>query len=189
MLVFVDELMGHKAMDSPKTAYDKAKMTLTAKSKRAKAVLEVVENNQHKVNILISTSVGQDSAFQGAAILGQDDSIMLWDPQKQFPILVDVSEKEVENKMTKKTMTKTFAKIAPLPPEIVLLHEFGHIAQYMGELPTYVTLFKAGDIAAIEADNLKRNEWPVCEDYGLAKRSTYLHYDGSAVASKWSIAK
>ncbi len=187
MLKFVTELMGHKAMDSPKGAYEKAKINLTAKSKRAKEVLDKVESSQHVVQILISTSVGQDSAFQGAAILGQDESIMLWDPAKQFPILVDVSDKEVINKATKKPMTKTFAKIAQLPAELVLLHEFGHIAQYMGELPTYVTLFKAGDIAAIEADNLKRNEWPVSDDYGLAKRSTYLHYNGSAVASKWSI--
>ncbi len=188
MLKFVGELMGHKSMDSPDAAYAKAKQTLVAKSKRAKAVLEVVESNKHIVQLLISTSVGQDSAFQGAAILGQDDSIMLWDPMKQFPILVDVSEKQVENKFTKQMMPKTFAKLAPLPAELVLLHEFGHIAQYMGELPTYVTLFKAGDIAAIEADNLKRNEWPVSDDFGLAKRSTYLHYNGSATASKWSIS-
>ncbi|MGH7471035.1 MAG: hypothetical protein ACRENP_24055 [Longimicrobiales bacterium] len=107
---------------------------------------------------------------------------------KEFPILVDVTQKQVENKATKEMMDRTFAKIARLPAELVLLHEFGHIAQYMGELPTYVTLFKAGDIAAIEADNLKRNEWPVCDDFGLTRRSTYLHYDGSAVASKWSIS-
>jgi len=188
MLKFVHELMGHRAEGDGKGAYDQAKTKLRAKSARAREVLELVETHSHVVRILVSTSVGQDSAFQAGPILGTEESAMLWDPKKDFPILVDVADREVINRATKKPMQKTFATIAPLPAEIVLLHEFGHIAQFMGELPTYVQLFKAGDIAAIEADNLKRNEWPVCDDYGLAKRSSYLHYNGSSAAAKWSIA-
>ena len=71
----------------------------------------------------------------------------------------------------------------------VLIHELGHACQYLGDLATYKTLFASGGIASIEADNLEKTEWPVCDDYGMMRRSNYMHYKGSGDTSKWQIVE
>ena len=131
-----------------------------------------------------------ESAFRGAVGV-ETSSKLVWDPTVAFPILVDAQQVTSTRQFMGKalTTTKTTAKLAPLPAAIVLIHELGHAAQFMKELGTYATLFAAGKdgIAEIEADNLARNEWPICDDYGLMRRSSYLHYKGSSETSKWAI--
>ena len=191
MFNFVDEIYGYKSNDDPKSTMLKALAGLSGKSARAKEIIDKVQQDQHVIDIVVGTSVGQDSAFRGA--MGDEkNSKLIWDPTVQFPILVDPKEITTTRKFMGKDLVtkKTGATLSPLPPEIVLIHELGHAAQYMGELATYKNLFASGTtgIAAIEADNLNRNEWPICDDYGLAKRSSYLHYKGSNETAKWAIS-
>jgi hypothetical protein len=190
MFNFVDEIYGFRNSGDPKAAFEKALQSLSSKSARAKEIIATVRTSQHVVDIVVGSSVGQDSAFRGA--MGDEkNSKLIWDPSVSFPILVDPKQITTSRKMgtTTLTTTKTAATLAPLPAEIVLIHELGHAAQYMGELATYKTLFASGTtgIAQIEADNLTRNEWPICDDYSLARRSSYLHYKGSNETAKWAI--
>jgi hypothetical protein len=190
MLTFVKEIYGFTSNDDPKASYLKAKAALSGKSKRAKEIIELVEADPHVIEVVVGTSVGTESAFRGA-VGTETTSKLVWDPTVDFPILVDAQQvsKTIKIAGTERTTTKTVAKLAPLPADIVLIHELGHAAQYIKELPTYKTLFAAGKdgIAEIEADNLKRNEWPICDDYGLRRRSSYLHYKGSNETARWTI--
>lgn len=188
MLNFVSEIYGFTSNADPRASYLGARAKLIAKSKRALAVIEKVETSDHVIDVVIGSSVGTESAFRGA--MGTETSSKLvWDDNVSFPILVDSKQITTTRKILGKdvTTTKTQAKLSPLPAEIVLIHELGHACQYLGELATYKTLFGAGGIAEIEADNLTNTEWPVCDDYGLMRRSNYMHYRGSTETSKWSI--
>jgi len=63
------------------------------------------------------------------------------------------------------------------------LHELGHFDQFLSKRDWYLDLLakqSSGTEAertscqgGIEADNLARNEWPVCSDLGIPKRQTY----------------
>lgn len=187
MLKFVDKIYGFTSNANPRTTYLKAKLSLVSKSKRAREILNLVENSAHVIEVVVGSSVGQESAFRGA-VGTEKESKLVWDPGVDFPILVD--PKQVSKQSFGRTITKTVAKLSPLPAEIVLIHELGHAAQYISELPNYATLFAAGPtgIAQIEADNLARNEWPICDDYGLKRRSSYLHYKGSNETAKWVVS-
>lgn len=188
MFKFVTEIYGFTSNADPKASFLKAKASLVAKSKRAKEIIDLVEADQHVIEVVIGTSVGQDSAFRGA-VGTETVSKLVWDPTFDFPILVDPQQVTNMRKIGVKevAITKTVAKKALLIAEIVLIHELGHAAQYLGELPSYKSQFAAGKpgIAVIEADNLLRNEWPICKDYGLACRSNYMHYNGSPDTAKW----
>lgn len=188
MLRFVNEIYGFTSNSDPQASYLKAKALLIAKSKRAKEIIDKVEADTHVIEVVIGPSVGTESAFRGA-IDGETTSKLVWDDSVSFPILVDSKQVSTVKKILGKdtTINKTTAKLAPLPAEIVLIHELGHACQYLGDLPTYKTLFKGGGIASIEADNLEKTEWPVCDDYGMMRRSSYMHYKGSKDTEKWQI--
>jgi hypothetical protein len=190
VLNFVSEIYGFTSNDNPRASYLSARGDLIGKSKRAKEIIELVEASPLVIDVVVGTSVGQESAFRGA-VGTETSSKLVWDPTVAFPILVDAQQVTTSRQFMGKELktTKTTAKLAPLPPEIVLIHELGHAAQFMKELGTYATLFAAGKdgIAEIEADNLARNEWPICDDYGLMRRSSYLHYKGSNETAKWAI--
>jgi hypothetical protein len=188
MLNFVNEIYGFTSNSDPKASYLKARGLLVAKSKRAKEIIEKVEASTHVIDVVIGSSVGTESAFRGA-MEGEGSSKLVWDDSVSFPILVDSKQVTTVTKIMGKDRetTKTVAKLSPLPAEIVLIHELGHACQYLGDLATYKTLFAAGGIATIEADNLEKTEWPVCDDYGMMRRSNYMHYKGSNDTSKWQI--
>jgi hypothetical protein len=190
MLKFVDKIYSFTSNDDPLSSYLRARALLVSKSKRAAEIINLVERDRHIIEVVIGPSVGQESAFRGA-VGNEGTSKLVWDEKVEFPILVDAQQVETTTTFLGKprTTTKTVAKLSPLPPEIVLIHELGHAAQFIKEMPTYSTLFAsgAGGVAQIEADNLKRNEWPICDDYGLRRRSSYLHYKGSNETSKWKI--
>ena len=191
MLSFVKDIYGFTSNDDPKASYLAARASLVAKSVRAKAIIELVEASPHVIEVVVGTSVGTESAFRGA--MGTETtSKLVWDPSVSFPILVDPQavSKTITIAGTARTTTRTVATLSPLPAELVLIHELGHAAQYISEFPTYKTLFATGaaGIAEIEADNLSRNEGPICDDYNLRRRSHYLHYKGSNETSKWGIA-
>ena len=190
MLKFVDTIYAFTSNDDPNASYQRARAVLIAKSKRAAEIIKLVESSLHVIEVVIGPSVGQESAFRGATG-SETTSKLVWDEKVEFPILVDATQVSTTRKFMGKdlTTTKTAAKLSPLPPEIVLIHELGHAAQHIGEMPTYATLFASGSggIAEIEADNLARNECPICDDFGLRRRSSYLHYKGSNETSKWAI--
>jgi hypothetical protein len=71
-----------------------------------------------------------------------------------------------------------WATKAVLPPEVVLFHELGHVVQYLTDKPQFVSWLRAHDLNALEADNLRKHEWPMCTEFGLGKRSNY-HEDCS----------
>jgi hypothetical protein len=191
MLSFVQEIYGFTSNDDPKASYLAARASLVGKSARAAAIIALVEASPHVIEVVVGTSVGTESAFRGAMGV-EPTSKLVWDPTVSFPILVDpkVESKTIKIGNAERTTTKTVAKLSPLPAELVLIHELGHAAQYLSEFPTYKTLFATGTegIAAIEADNLNRNEGPICDDYNLRRRSNYLHYKGSNETSKWGIS-
>lgn len=189
MLTFVKEIYGFTSNSDPRASYLHAKAILIGKSRRAKEIIELVEADPHVIEVVVGPSVGTESAFRGA-VGAESASKLVWDPAVSFPILVDpqsVTTTRTVGSSTRST-TKTVAKLAPLPAELVLIHELGHAAQYLKELPSYKSLFAGGKdgIAEIEADNLTRNEWPICDDFGLQKRSNYLHYKGSNETAKWT---
>ena len=171
MLRFVNEIYGFTSNSDPQASYLKAKALLIAKSKRAKEIIDKVEADTHVIEVVIGPSVGTESAFRGA-IDGETTSKLVWDDSVSFPILVDSKQVSTVKKILGKdtTINKTTAKLAPLPAEIVLIHELGHACQYLGDLPTYKTLFKGGCIASIEAEILEKADWPVCDDYGIMRR-------------------
>ncbi|MEN8151591.1 MAG: hypothetical protein ABFS86_17380 [Planctomycetota bacterium] len=61
------------------------------------------------------------------------------------------------------------------PPMIALLHELGHVWQYIQNPTQYRTLALNGQIAAIERQNLQRNEHPVVDHFELPRRQAYNH--------------
>ena len=60
-----------------------------------------------------------------------------------------------------------------LSPEVVLFHELGHIRQYLTAKAKYVGWLGSNNIAALEADNLEKHEWPICQDYHYGRRANY----------------
>ena len=186
MIKFVSKIYAFESGDGAEAAYKQARAELIAKSPRAAEVIKAVEAAPHVIEVVISTTVGQESAFRGA--MGDETaSKLVWDPKHAFQILVDPTQ--ITKKVLGRDVTTTQAKLSPLPANLVLIHELGHAEQFLGKMPNYAKLFASGKdgIAVIEADNLKETEWPVCEAYGVAKRSNYLHYNGSSdpVVSKW----
>jgi len=64
---------------------------------------------------------------------------------------------------------------ATMPSWLVLFHELGHVKQYYESGGEAGWNKKLGDVAAIEADNLKRHENPICRDLKLPIRAHYKH--------------
>lgn len=64
---------------------------------------------------------------------------------------------------------------AEMPSWIVLFHELGHVKQYYESGGEADWKKKLGNVAAIEADNLKRHEYPICRNVNLPTRGHYKH--------------
>ena len=174
------------AMDfgSHKGVYEQAAVELSSKSKRAKEVLDAIATMQ----VVVDLDVGDYG--QGSGFIPADDvskpSVLKWDSKHAFQILVDPTQ--TTKKIMGRDVTTTTAKLVPLPANLVLIHELGHVLQYVADPKGFVEKTKTpAGMAEIERQNLLDTEWPVCKDYGIACRSNYMHYDGTsdAVASKW----
>lgn len=62
-----------------------------------------------------------------------------------------------------------------MPSWVVLYHELGHVKQYYEAGGEAAWKKKLAKVAAIEADNLKRHENPICVDVKLPIRAHYKH--------------
>ena len=169
---------------SHKAVYDQAAAELRGKSKRAAEILDKIASMQITVDLDVG-DYGQGSGFAPSADPSQA-STLKWDSKHQFMILVNPTA------MTRKIMGRdvafTTAKLVPLPANLVLIHELGHVLQYIaGPKDFFEKTHTAEGQAQIEEHNLKDTEWPVCKDYNIAIRSNYMHYDGTShpLASKW----
>ena len=82
-------------------------------------------------------------------------------------------------------VNKLIPGITRMPNEIVLFHELGHAAQWITKENWYNDerakgVNASGYFAAIEEDNLVKNERPICRDLGYPVRESYMSLvDGS----------
>jgi hypothetical protein len=69
------------------------------------------------------------------------------------------------------------------PPEISLIHEIGHMKQYIEDPDQFAKKVQGLNVdgnkgtAEIEADNLRRHENPICKELGLLQRVKYNDFD------------
>lgn len=166
--------------------YDQAVNELGKKSARAKEIIDQIARLSIDV-ILEVGDFGQGSGFTPKELGGGSKSVLRWDSKHVFNILVNPTE-QTKAGWGGKMVTTTSAKLSPLPANIVLIHELGHVLQYAADPAGFVAKANTtAGMAEIERLNLKDTEWPVCADYGICTRSNYLHYDGTndPIASKW----
>lgn len=123
--------------------------------------------------------------------------VLIWNPEAELSY--DASARWVPKPRsttegTLKLVDRNAAK-GKLGPEILLLHELGHFDQFLTRKDWYLGLCAKQATAStpteftacqgdIEADNLARNEWPVCNDLGIHKRQTYWDDFGKVVTTE-----
>ncbi len=117
---------------------------------------------------------------------GQYKHVMVWDPSAKLSF-----DPAGQWQALGKTKARFEGKEggADLENYIVALHELGHFEQFLTKGSWYTdrvatqrtegsgVMFNScqGDI---EADNLSRNEWPICTDLGVTKRQSYWDRPG-----------
>lgn len=170
-------------------------------SKRAKELLEQALRATEELWVIGDITKTKDqggAAYAAIPTSGGYVHVLVWDPSAEMTY--DAAAKWVPKfkSTTEGTLklTDRNAEKGKLGPEILLLHELGHFDQFLNRRDWYLercakqasstttpTEFTAcqGDI---EADNLSRNEWPVCTELGIHKRQTYWDDFGKVVTTE-----
>lgn len=155
--------------------------TLKQKSATAKEIIRFVEKEpQVMVQVLVTDVEGAFGPF--SMEYGFTGPCIVWTPGKSFNTRgADITGYRDSGapKISGKKETVVY------PPEIVLLHEIGHAKQYI-ENPSWfgkkgvdqAIIEGSKTVVEIEADNLRRHEHPVCQEYGLKQRQNYTDFEG-----------
>lgn len=161
------------------TRYQQLRGELYQKSTRAREIIDLLETHENNVCVFLNRD-GMESMYFPPGFENKDgDGNVIFRVPEQCSgglAVIDVGR-----------AIWVYPKDAPkraLPLEISLIHELGHAEQRITKLDWYTTQFQLLNdhdervrkqaLKTIEDnDNLPRNEWPVCDQFGLPRRPEY----------------
>jgi hypothetical protein len=150
---------------------------LRTRSETAKEIIREVERSRTRIQI----AVAEEPGVFGPSNLewAFNEPCIIWAPNIQVPI--NATEITGYWGSGKPKVAAGKRETILLPPEIVLIHELGHAKQFIEHPEWFASMDgTTGTVrpgtksnAEIEADNLKRHEVPVCQEFGLKQRALY----------------
>lgn len=172
----------------PKSIYDNAKNWLT-RSNAAQELINFLEQDALKINLLISTSQTMPNKFwipEEVALLNcgvynvfaPEDVLVTWNPNTTWSVHQLKSKRPV-GRHSEKNVNRFSQSVRA---EIVMIHEFGHARQWLLKNEWYYTKWRAamaGNNRAnldIEDDNLLTVESVVAKEMGQGVR---WHYENN----------
>jgi hypothetical protein len=123
-----------------------------------------------------------------AEVKGCDVPTIMWDPYLTFPYFSRDLSNPGEAKWGQ-GLEKIVMKPAVMPAYMILGHEIGHYCHWATQKSWFEQALKDGDIAAIEARNLKDHERPMLRSLSLPPRLSYQDFRGGANDPKKSTSK
>lgn len=146
---------------------------LRSRSAAAREIIDFVDRRDHRsIRILVTERPGAFGTSNPA--VGFVEPCILWSPVRETTIRYSASRYHPGQRGL---------AYAVYPPEITLIHEIGHAKQYIEDPARFPSYDREWTLIpgtlpndAIEADNLRRHEHPVCNDYGLPTRTHYSHF-------------
>jgi len=177
-----------KSVSSAQSTYNAAKKWLQG-SNAASALISFLEKDALKIHLLISTSQTMPNKFwipdeitqlkcSSNGDFGRDDVLVTWNPNTIWSVH-QLKSKRPQGRFSAKNINLFSQRVRT---EIVMIHEFGHVRQWLLKQNWYLGKWKqamAGNNRAnldIEDDNLLTVESVVAKEMGQGVR---WHYENN----------
>lgn len=177
-----------KPVPKPKEAYNASKEWLK-QSNTATALIDFLEKDDLKVHVLICTTASMPNKFwipDEVALLqfdpfikfGVDDVLVTWNPETTWHVHAMKKDRPIGRWSEKSSMNRFQQDVRS---EIIMIHEFGHVRQWVLKHDWYYGKWKAavaGNNQAnldIEHDNLLTVESVVAKETGQGVRWVYAN--------------